>query len=100
MCSHIFSSTWYSWRTLGEEKFLISNRSANGDFCVADTEKAFTVKEGKSPKLTYACDCIKFQQLDMIYSHVMAVAERKGSLSCVLEYYQKRGASIYQWNNK
>ena len=62
----------------------------NGDFCVTDTKKAFNVKERKSPKLTYTCDCIKFQQLDGICSHVMVVAERKGSLSRVLEYYQER----------
>ena len=78
-------------------KFLISNRSAiqliNGDFCVTDTEKAFNVKERKSPKLTYTCDCTKFQQLDGICSHVMAVAERKGSLSCALGYYQEQGAN-------
>ena len=65
----------------------------NGDFCVTDTEKAFNVKERKSPKLTYTCDCTKFQQLDGICSHVMAVAERKGSLSRVLEYYQEQGAN-------
>ena len=45
-------------------KFLISNRSItqliNGDFCVADTEKAFKLKERKSPKLTYTCGCTKF----------------------------------------
>ena len=67
-------------------KFLISNRSAiqliNGDFCVTDTEKAFNVKERKSPKLTYTCDCTKFQQLDGICSHVMAVAERKELVLC------------------
>ena len=78
-------------------KFLISNRSViqliNGDFCVTDTEKAFNVKERKSPKLTYTCDCIKFQQLDGIFSHVMAVAERKRSLSRVLEYYHERRAN-------
>ena len=67
-------------------KFLISNRSViqliNGDFCVTDTEKAFNVKERKSPKLTYTCDCTKFQQLDGICSHVMAVAERKELVLC------------------
>ena len=85
-------------------KFLISNRSViqliNGDFCVTDTEKAFNVKERKSPKLTYTCDCTKFQQLDGICSHVMAVAERKGSLSCVLEYYQEQGANTNKIINK
>ena len=67
-------------------KFLISNRSViqliNGDFCVTVTEKAFNVKERKSPKLTYTCDCTKFQQLDGICSHVMAVAERKELVLC------------------
>ena len=72
----------------------------NGDFCVTDTEKAFNVKERKSPKLTYTCDCTKFQQLDGICSHVMAVAERKGSLSCVLEYYQEQGANTNKIINK
>ena len=85
-------------------KFLISNRSViqliNGDFCVTNTEKAFNVKERKSFKLTYTCDCIKFQQLDGIYSHVMAVAERKGSLSRVLEYYQELGANTNKIINK
>ena len=74
-------------------KFLISNRSViqliNGDFCVTDTEKVFNVKERKSTKLTYTCDCTKFQQLDGTCSHVMAVAERKESLSRVPEYYQE-----------
>ena len=76
-------------------KFLISNRSViqliNGDFCVINAEKAFNVKERKSHKLTYTCGCTKFQQL--ICSHVMAVAERKSSLSYVLEYYQEQGAN-------
>ena len=72
----------------------------NGDFCVTDTEKAFNVKERKSPKLTYTCDCTKFQQLDGICSHVMAVAERKGSLSRVLEYYQEQGANTNKIINK
>ena len=70
----------------------------NGDFCVTDTEKAFNVKERKSPKLTYTCDCTKFQQLDGICSHVMAVAERKGKSSCVLEYYQEQGANTNKIN--
>ena len=65
----------------------------NGDFCVTDTETDFNVKERKSPKLTYSCDCTKFQQLEGIFSHVMAVDERKGSLSRVLEYYQEQGAN-------
>ena len=70
-------------------KFVMSNRSVIqfiiGDFCVTDTKKTFSFKEGKSPKLTHICDCIKFQQLDGIYSHVMTVAERKRNLSHVLE---------------
>ena len=79
-------------------KFLISNRSViqltNGDCCVTDTEKIFNVKERKSPKLAYTFDCTKFQQLDGICSsHVMAVAERKGNLSRVLEYCQDHGAN-------
>ena len=53
-----------------------------------------------SPKLTYTFDCLKFQQLDGIGSHVMAVAERKGSLSRVLEYYQERGANSNRIINK
>ena len=85
-------------------KFLISNRSViqliNGDFCVTGTEKAFKVKERKSQKLTYTCDCIKFQQLDGICSQVMAVAERKGSLPHVLEYYQEQGANTSKVINK
>ena len=85
-------------------KFLILNGSViqliKGDFCVTDTEKAFNVKERKSPKLTYTCDCIKFQQLDRICSHVMAVAEREGNLSRVLEYYQERGANTNTIINK
>ena len=55
--------------------------------------KSFNVKERKLPRLTYTCDCTKFQQLDGVCSHVMAVAERKGSLSRVLEYYQQQGAN-------
>ena len=70
----------------------------NGDFCVINTEKAFNDKERKSPKLTYTCDCTKFQQLDRICSHVMAVAERKGSWSCVLEYYQEQVANTNKIN--
>ena len=65
----------------------------NGDFCVTDTETDFNVKERKSPKLTYTCDYTKFQQLEGIFSHVMAVDEKKGSLSCVLEYYQEQRAN-------
>ena len=72
----------------------------NGDFCVTDTEKAFNVKERKSPKLRYVCDCTKFQQLDGICSHVMAVAERKGSLSRILEYYQEQGDNTNKIINK
>ena len=72
----------------------------NGDFCVTDTEKAFNVKERNSPKLTYTCDCTKFQQLDGICSHVTAVAERKESLSRILEYYQGQGANTNKVINK
>ena len=72
----------------------------NGDFCVINTEKAFNDKERKSPKLTYTCDGTKFQQLDRIYSHVMAVVERKGSLSRVLEYYQEQRANANKIINK
>ena len=35
-----------------------------------------------------------------ICSHVMAVAERKGSLSRVLEYYQEQGANTNKIINK
>ena len=72
----------------------------NGDFCVTDTETDFNVKERKSPKLTYTCDYTKFQQLEGIFSHVMAVDEKKGSLSCVLEYYQEQGANTNKIINK
>ena len=72
----------------------------NGDFCVTDTEKVFNVKERKSPKLTYTCDCSKFQQLDGICSHVVAFVEKKGSLSRVLEYYQEQGANTNKIINK
>ena len=72
----------------------------SGDFCVTETEKAFNVKERKTPKLTYTFDCTKFQQLDGICSHNMAVAERKGRLSCVLLYYQEQGAKTDKMKNK
>ena len=85
-------------------RFLISNRSViqltDGDFRVTDTEKAFNVKERKSPKLTYTCHCIKFQQRDGIFSYVMAVAERKRSLSRALEYYQEQRAGTNKIINK
>ena len=66
-------------------KFLISNRSViqliNGDFCVTDTEKAFNVKERKSPKLTYTCDCTKFQQLDrMLWQSCYGSCRKKREL--------------------
>ena len=74
---------------------LIPNKSViqliDGEFCVTDTEKAFSVKERKSPMLTYTYECIKFQQLDGICNHVMAVPERKGSLSRVL--HQEQGVN-------
>ena len=62
--------------------------------------KACNVKESKSPKLTYTCDCIKFQQLDGVCSHVMADAERKENLSRVLEYFQEQGANANKIMNK
>ena len=66
-------------------KFLISSRSViqliNGDFCVTDTEKAFNVKERKSPKLTYTCDCTKFQQLDrMLWQSCYGSCRKKREL--------------------
>ena len=66
-------------------KFLISNRSViqliNGDFCVTVTEKAFNVKERKSPKLTYTCDCTKFQQLDrMLWQSCYGSCRKKREL--------------------
>ena len=63
---------------------LIPNKSViqliDGEFCVTDTEKAFSVKERKSPMLTYTYECIKFQQLDGICSHVMFYIKSKESI--------------------
>ena len=74
-------------------KFLISSISViqlfNGNFCVTDTEKSFNVKERKS----YTCDCINFQQLNRICGHAIAV-------SCILKYFQERGANITKIINK